>query len=496
MLRSRKAYFSFTLLVVLVVQLILAKTFNANAEEIPILVWERGQTQNIVLGQGEQNQDIRIFLQRQNSTSLEFSRSFKNSDGFLVYSINLSNKLALGGYFIVAKGPSTQMKQVAGVQIIKQTSKEVTRIPFELYFVLISFSIFLLLLQLVKNKNFMETLQVEKSTPMGIDSLLIRRLQIQNDKYSRTALLNFLISEELKFDSQFSRLSFYSGATSLLLLSSLQIQNGNWLLGNYLILFFCFGIGVIFLSNGILLFGISVFYLLLNIAIAKSLGDVLAIFFIGSLFVCPSLINRLVLNFSNCEISQNIKQRNLLINIISSAASSISAFFILLMFESLISIGNQVQVDKFMICAFVFVTYLFKNHFFYKRLNEASTFLIVRSISPRWSFILSFLTTSVIYLWTTNLLVSTLIFMSIFLIASTNWIAWKKLQIFDFFNFDGFYIIVLNLFLLCGIYFSLKVVPLDVINRSHLAIILTAFFDALLALFIWFQKPKTEKIVL
>jgi hypothetical protein len=84
------------LLSLLLVSLYLLLTSpSANALEIPLLTWERGKVQNIVVGDASQQKNWTIKLLSEKNVEITFTNSRENSRGFIVYSgqlpANISN---------------------------------------------------------------------------------------------------------------------------------------------------------------------------------------------------------------------------------------------------------------------------------------------------------------------------------------------------------------------------------------------------------------------
>ena len=130
--------------------------FNSNtayAEEIPVLTWERGQVQNVVLGQGDTSGSWDLYLKSNNGQRLKASKSFANEGNYYVYSLSIPKDFPISGYVIEAVNVTGEIKQVAGVQVVEKISTEITRTPFELFLVLIGISFFLYLLNFSKNRK-------------------------------------------------------------------------------------------------------------------------------------------------------------------------------------------------------------------------------------------------------------------------------------------------------------------------------------------------------
>lgn len=88
----------------------------AQALDIPELTWERGRTQSITLGGDTSNKFWQIKLEA-NGKSLKFDQSESSKQGFIVYSVQIPEDLAVGRYRVVVSGPSAPVSTVAYVNI-------------------------------------------------------------------------------------------------------------------------------------------------------------------------------------------------------------------------------------------------------------------------------------------------------------------------------------------------------------------------------------------
>jgi hypothetical protein len=113
----------------------------ASAQDIPLLTWEKGKVQSVVLGGGETSQGWKVYLKSQADQSIELSGSTANTNGFIVYSLNVPRDLAPGAYSIVTKGEFGPETLVAAVQIIEMQRYEITKIPGDLLFILLALAL-------------------------------------------------------------------------------------------------------------------------------------------------------------------------------------------------------------------------------------------------------------------------------------------------------------------------------------------------------------------
>jgi len=119
-------------LALLLTVIFLAITPASNAAEIPLLSWERGKQQNIVLGGPSTGSGWKIFLVAEGQADREFSASLPNSAGYIVYSIDLPRKLPLGGYSVEARANGSPNSAVAAVNVIERSYYTISSIPTDL----------------------------------------------------------------------------------------------------------------------------------------------------------------------------------------------------------------------------------------------------------------------------------------------------------------------------------------------------------------------------
>ena len=114
----------------------------AQAFDIPLLTWERGRDQQVVLGGGAYTNGWKVTLEDGSNTPLAFTASSKNAAGYIVYTLTLPDDFPLGPYSIVTNGSGSPRTVVAGVNIIAaRTIGETSRL-FSLTLI-ISITIFL-----------------------------------------------------------------------------------------------------------------------------------------------------------------------------------------------------------------------------------------------------------------------------------------------------------------------------------------------------------------
>ena len=122
--------------------LVLLATFFAlplaTAADVPLLTWERGKEQSVVLGGESANNAWQILLIQDNRVISKFRASKANSEGFIVYSTSLPSDLPLGSYTIETQAKNSARSIVAGVNVVKLAYFTIAQIPRALIFLLIA----------------------------------------------------------------------------------------------------------------------------------------------------------------------------------------------------------------------------------------------------------------------------------------------------------------------------------------------------------------------
>jgi hypothetical protein len=83
---------------------IFATPTAAQAFDIPLLTWERGRVQQVVLGGGAYTANWVVTLEGEGTSPLTFTRSETNEAGYVVYSLNVPSDLPIGAYSVQTSG--------------------------------------------------------------------------------------------------------------------------------------------------------------------------------------------------------------------------------------------------------------------------------------------------------------------------------------------------------------------------------------------------------
>jgi len=111
----------------------------AQAFDIPLLTWERGREQQVVLGGGAYTQKWIVTLEGNGQPSKTFTASDKNAAGYVVYSLFIPADFPTGAYSIVTNGKGSPRTVVAGVSLIEAQTNTVTSHLFDLTLIIAIF---------------------------------------------------------------------------------------------------------------------------------------------------------------------------------------------------------------------------------------------------------------------------------------------------------------------------------------------------------------------
>ena len=134
--------------------LIFSSPLKASALDIPLLTWERGKEQNIILGGQTQAAHWNLTLVGSNSKPLRFSASIPNAKGFIVYSVTLPLDLTLGAYSIQASAPGNASSIVAGVRVTDRNYYSISQIPTDLRLLVILYAILISSFSVIRGRKY------------------------------------------------------------------------------------------------------------------------------------------------------------------------------------------------------------------------------------------------------------------------------------------------------------------------------------------------------
>ena len=141
---------------------------SAQALDIPLLTWERGKEQNLVLGGNIDNEWQIELINESNVPVLKFSASGISANGFRVYSVSIPNDFPVGAYAVRAAGIGIPGSIVAGVNVVALSYFEVVQIPLELLLVFLGYVFITSALTVMRERRF-GFLAIQKFDDLDLD---------------------------------------------------------------------------------------------------------------------------------------------------------------------------------------------------------------------------------------------------------------------------------------------------------------------------------------
>jgi len=152
----------------------------ANAADVPLLTWELGRVQQVVVGGGAVENNWQMRLEGMGITPITFTRSNEASAGYAIFTILLPADLPIGGYTVVSEGTRSPRTVVAGINVIESLSYQITTVPNDLTKVIVIFVFITALITTLRSSNyakysFPSTQNIGISNPVLLDDNFMNR---------------------------------------------------------------------------------------------------------------------------------------------------------------------------------------------------------------------------------------------------------------------------------------------------------------------------------
>ena len=171
----------------------------AQAADIPLLTWERGRVQQVVVGGGAIENNWEMTLEGMDIEPMKFQRSNEASSGYAIFTIQLPNDLPIGGYTVVSTGTRSPRTVVAGINVIQSLSYQITTVPNDLTKVIVIFVFLTALITTLRsrkyaNYSFPSTQDIDISNPVLLDDKLTNRVKNLAYRWRIRTLANLPVS--------------------------------------------------------------------------------------------------------------------------------------------------------------------------------------------------------------------------------------------------------------------------------------------------------------
>ena len=137
----------------------------ANAQDIPVLSWEKGKEHNIVLGGNSLVKNWKIQLVSQNSAPLDFTQSKIDPKGYVVFSVQIPDSYPSGVYTVETTGLNVPKKIVAGVKVVDLSDYNLIQIPTKLILILLTLIFLISTLSIMRMQKY-ERIEYLRAKPV------------------------------------------------------------------------------------------------------------------------------------------------------------------------------------------------------------------------------------------------------------------------------------------------------------------------------------------
>lgn len=432
----------------------------AHAFDIPLLTWERGRAQQVVLGGGAYSANWTVTLEGSGIAPLTFSRSAPNEAGFVVYSINIPSDLPVGAYSVSTSGKGSPKTVVAGIALVEAQTKTATTKLIDLT-VIIAIFVFLTTVMgtlrarkysILTGENSQFSIKLEEENFTTEKSFLARlsqapnRIRINSLRSIRISLFQFLLIREGELLHRLSRplygalpfIAFTAGA-----IAAVEANRNQGLAQTGIAIFIAITILAIFDAFSGLLATIGFWAIQLFSGNITSIRDVLLMFSLGLTWVGTSLIAGLLKeNIGRDLPSGNSESGKKYFGALGAAVVGSSIFYLgHALIDSVLYVEAPLREISITSVAIIAAAILAKS------IAEISTaskrtihevkveeFFVARVSSPQTALILFGILFGFLYIWTENsgqsLLISALFttpYFLIFISLSSQLAKFKKL---------------------------------------------------------------------
>lgn len=471
-------------------------TGNATALQIPLLTWEQGKSQSVVLGGPTAENNWRVVLKSDAGYEKDFTSSRSNSAGFRVYSLNLPSDLPVGNYRIETKASNYPNTLVAQVLIIPLAVYEAPSAPLDLLIIMILMSVMISVASLLRSSKFRLPLYPNhladlQSLHSGENIASRKRLNFNSVEMLRVkayalmpdTLLRSISLLDGSFNFQgkgvrFLLLPLGSALTTLALYASQRESNSIISNLSLMLIGIVVAISILDLFSGLLS---AALYLVLSVLFFSSIGlkSITASIVVALIFVIPTLF----ISIGTYLVNDTSRDRKVAFAMSITGVTFLPmAYLILKSFDNSESdlVGLLVLISIGLLSLSWYKTV--ETRSFLNSANSVNSIEIIqarevlRTISPTTIISIYLVLLSIFFIWSENLALS--------LIASFFWcvplyISMIKFDSNLFSNFRNWYRstfieIAIIFSMIFAIYYVLNSLPLLVQDRSKLMISILA----------------------
>ncbi len=219
----------------------------ANAQDIPVLSWEKGKEHNIVLGGNSLVKNWKIQLVSQNSAPLDFTQSKIDPKGYVVFSVQIPDSYPSGVYTVETTGLNVPKKIVAGVKVVDLSDYNLIQIPTKLILILLTLIFLISTLSIMRMQKY-ERIEYLRAKPVetlpGIFNLFVK-FRVGAVEELHKSLFKFQLIREGELLHKISPITWATLPIATIFLGAYIGLNGELILGVSLIPFALYALAAI-----------------------------------------------------------------------------------------------------------------------------------------------------------------------------------------------------------------------------------------------------------
>ena len=396
----------------------------AFAFETPLLTWERGRTQQVVLGGGEETSNWQVQLEGNEIEPIRFEKSSKNRAGYVVYSVNVPNDIPTGAYTVVAVGEGSPRTPVAVIAMVQASTKTAASSLFDLSRIIALFAFLTTLLGTLRLKKYSQLNAYSSQAPSEEASnspkSILQKIQSSPERIRvglltdlKPSVLRYLLLQEGELLYRRARTAYsFLPIIGLILgtIVSFELMRNDGLAKTGLGIF----IAVTLLSIVDPVAGIAAVAAFSTSELVAgnvfSVRDLLLVITISFTWIAPALFAALIRQVIPLDLSNLIKSRTLvdLISAITAAAvGSLTFYFGYQLVNSIIYTENSFQKITEIQLGVIFVALFIRSIIGAKLLKSNSdddainsNFHLARVNSPITAIGVNLIIFAFVYIWT------------------------------------------------------------------------------------------------
>jgi hypothetical protein len=397
---------------------------TALAFDTPLLTWERGRDQQVVLGGGEDTSNWQVQLEGNGITPIQFEKSSKNDAGYVVYSANIPSDIPTGAYTVVTIGAGSPRTAVAVIAMVQAQTKTATSSLFDLTRIVAIFAFLTTLLGTLRiskysHLNFSSTQLEFLEEEVGQRSFLEKlqgsplrfRLQLLDD--FRPSLFKYLLLQEGEYFFSKARLAYsllplagiFLGA-----IAAIEIMKNGGILKTGLGIFIA--VSLLAIIDPVAGLAAVVAFISAELVAGNvfSVRDLLLIGSIAFTWIAPALFAALIRQVALRElprISSESTAARAFASVVAAAAGTLTFYFGFLLISSILYVESKFQELSLTQCAVIFVALViraFAGFIMESAVSQTNSdekgFYLARVNSPLTAMVVNLLIFAFVYIWT------------------------------------------------------------------------------------------------